>query len=146
MGEAIITDFFESQLLHAAMATLASAPLTGAILAQYANPVALTDKTVLADMTLASFDGYEPATIASWRSPYTDLDGDLVISPSVPSTFSCTGQITVNTVYGSALLDSTGTTLLAAQQYDSAITPITGQAWQVTPEISVSGSINACLC
>ena len=146
MGIAVLTDAFETELLKASITTLASAPLTSAILALYANNVVLARTTVKADLTLANFDGYSQFTLGSWRQPYTDLAGDIVISPSVPATFSCTGQGTINTVYGAAVLDSTGATLLAAQEFDTPITPITGQAWQITPELSVTGSLNACEC
>ena len=146
MGIAVITDALEKLLLEGAIATLASAPLTSAIVALYQNNVVLTDKSVKTDLSLATFDGYSPVTLGAWRAPYTDLAGDIVVSPSTPAAFSCTGQVTVNTVYGAAILDSSGNTLLAAQAFDTAFSPGTGQAWQITPELSVTGSLNACTC
>lgn len=146
MATGIITKAYQTELLNASKVTLAAAPLTNAILAEYANSVVLTENTLLSDLQLCTFDGYEPGTIASWRGPYTDLVNEVVISSSVPIAFSCTGTVSVNTVYGHALLDSTGATLLAAQSLDTTITPVPGQSWQVTPEVQLSGSLNACLC
>lgn len=146
MGIAVITDALEEAILTALTHTLGSAELTGAIVTFYQNNVSLDPSMTLGDLSLANFDGFAPGTIASWRAPYTNLTGQIVISPSVPSTFECTGNVTINTLYGTALLDSTGATLLAAQAFDTPVVPTDGRAWQTTPELSVTGSLSACLC
>jgi hypothetical protein len=146
MGIGVITDNLEYYLLLGAQETLASAPLTNSVLALYQNNVVPTPGTVLGDLSLANFDGYTPTTLGTWRAPYLGLDRNYQISPSVGGTFTCTGQNTINTVYGACVIDHTGAFLLALQQFDLAITPVSDQSFQVTPEIQVSGTLNACLC
>jgi hypothetical protein len=113
---------------------------------EYANAVALTETTILSDLVEATYDGYARGTVGSWVGPQTDLSGDIVVVPNAPITFSCSGATTLNTVYGIGILNPAGTTLLAAADFPTPISPVPGQVHSVNPKIAANGSVDNCLC
>lgn len=123
-----------------------AAVLTDCIMDLVQNSVVPNIDNSLGAYSICTFDGYASKTLATWTPPYTDLAKDQVISPSVTPAFSCTGNVTVNTVYGYILKDATNTTLLAMAQFDMAITPVGGQSFSVKPELSMSGEVESCVC
>lgn len=113
---------------------------------EYTNDVVLTESLLLSQLVEASYDGYARGSIASWVGPSVDLQGNNVVTPSVPVAFSCSGNLTINTVKGYGVLDSTGATLLAAVNFPTPISPIPGQVHHVTPALVMQGTVDSCLC
>jgi hypothetical protein len=131
---------------RAMIGTIATAPLSSNQVLEYVNVVALTETTPLSALTEAGYDGYARGTIASWLGPELDLQNDLVVVPAAAAVFSCSGHTTVQSVIGCAILDSTGTTLLAAAEYATPISPLPGQVHRVSPAVGLAGEIDLCLC
>lgn len=90
-------------------------------------PYTYTPNLVLADLTLADFDGSTPIAQDAVPSTYTDpLTGDSVIALTAPAGgFQWVTSGVTNlpqTIYGYALTDAAGTTLVAVT--DPLTTPI----------------------
>ena len=128
------------------IATYATVPLVANQVMEYITSVALSLDTTLEDLTEATYNGYTRGSIASWLGPELDIEGNLVVVPVTPVVFSCSGSTTVNTVIGVGILDSTGTTLLAAADYATALSPVPGQVHRVTPDVALTGQVDVCLC
>jgi hypothetical protein len=95
-------------------------PLHLPTLILYQNAVALGPLTALADLTVATFDGYAPVVGATWDTPYVDTDGSaLVFGDS--QTIVATGSMTPNTIYGYAAVNVGVTALEAAWAFSSPI-------------------------
>lgn len=131
---------------QALITTLAVPPLSANRVMEYTNNVVLTEATLLSDLVEGTYDGYARGSIASWVGPELDLQGNQVVVPAAVVTFSCSGPVTVNTVIGYGILDSTGATLLAAATYPTPISPIPGQVHRILPALVMSGSIDSCAC
>ncbi len=126
--------------------TLATPALQANRVMEYVNSIALTESTLLSDLVEATYDGYARGSIASWLGPELDIDGNLVVVPAAPVAFSCSGDVTVNTLIGIGILDPSGTTLLAAAEFATPFSPIPTQVHRVTPDVALTGQIDLCLC
>lgn len=105
----------------------------------YQNNVSLSANTTLADLTVATFDGYANVVGMTWNSPYIDVDGTaLVFGASI--TIVATGGTTPNVCYGYAAVNAGVTTLQTAWAFTSP-QPVddTGDAVSFVPAFRYSG-------
>lgn len=95
-------------------------PLNSPTLLLYQNNVALGPNTVLADLTVATFDGYANVVGATWDTPYIDTDGSALVF-GASQTIVDTGSTTPNTIYGYAAVNAGVTVLECAWRFASPI-------------------------
>jgi hypothetical protein len=141
-----VTRQLVTELAAAAIVTVATPPLSANRVMEYVNSVALSEASKLSDLVEAGYDGYARGSIASWVGPEVDLNGNMIVAAAVPVAFSCSGALTVQSVIGSGVLDSTGATLLFAADYPTPISPTPGQVHAVTPKFGPKGTVDSCLC
>ena len=139
----IVTTNLQATLAAAAVGALATPPLATLVFGLYQNQVALTPGTVLTDLLDATFDGYSKVTVTGWNAPYENLQGDIVVSPSVLPAFHCTGTVSVNTCYGYYGYRPDTTILQIAGQFETAISPTPGQRFSVVPEVAPKGTVDS---
>lgn len=115
-------------------------PFNALTLALYQNNLTPTPGNVLADFTIADYDGYANVAGVTFSSPYYDTDGTaLAIGADAP--FICTGSTTPNTIYGYLYVDAGVTTLKAAFQFANSVgIAKAGQACPVVPFLRYSGT------
>lgn len=88
------------------------APLDGAKLKAFQNPITPTPAIVLGDLTECNFTGYSASAAVTWGTVLNNPDGT-VSAPGGGIEFAASGSAVSNTVYGVYLVDGAGTTLLA---------------------------------
>jgi hypothetical protein len=123
------------------------APLVTCVLRLHSNPVAWSENTNIVAITECTFDGYAPQTlISAFSGPFQNLEGDIVVSPTV-APFSCTGTVTSNTVYGVYITGpGEGDTSWLVGTTVASFQPTNGMEFSITPQIALSGAVDACLC
>jgi len=106
--------------LKAALTDLATNLFDDCRVILFTNDIALDQNTVLADLTLATFDGYAQSSILTFSDPVNAEDSGAEIVPG-HALFICTGDTTPNTIRGYALLNGTppATKLVYAVKYDT---------------------------
>jgi hypothetical protein len=106
----------------------------------YQNAVILSPSTVIANLTVADFDGYANVVGMTWESPYIDTDGSALVF-GANQTILCTGSTMPNTIYGYALVNVGVTALLAAYAFAAPIgISASGQAVSFLPALRYSGT------
>jgi hypothetical protein len=106
----------------------------------YQNNVALSARTVPADLTVATYVGYANVVAPAWETPYIDTDGSALVF-STNQTIVCTSNATPNTIYGWALLKSDLSKLWAAGAFSTPIGIANpGDAVTFLPALRYSGN------
>lgn len=86
----------------------------------FQNNISITNTTLLAALTEATFTGYAAVAAQVFAAPYIDQAGLVrTNAPSVP--FVMTDTVTPNTIYGWALTDSGKTILVLSGKFPSPI-------------------------
>lgn len=122
----IPTDFLLEQLLGFVSVTQAGAGQSIIFAAKFGlimAPIAPTNDTALADLTIATFDGYAatPAPVAIvWSGVFEDVGG-LVTIRGNDQHWQPTGNVTHNTIYGQYLVDTTNAFLLGVEIFNNPI-------------------------
>jgi hypothetical protein len=95
-----------------------------------------TKDTTIDDLEECDFTGYAAEAGLVFGDAHIDTDGKAVIkAPSV--TFTCTGTVTGNEVYGWALVNAAKDTLYVAQSFSQAYMMMTaGQGLTVQPVVT----------
>lgn len=101
-------------------ATGAGGVLNGAEVVLWKNDIVPAVDTVLADLELATFDGYAASSAVTWSAALHESDAEFIVSGG-DKVFICTGDTTPNLIYGWALTDGAGTNLLFAKRFDQPI-------------------------
>lgn len=111
---------FLARIAAANRLTASSGPLNGCQLVLFTNPIAYDPNTTLADLTLATFSGYAAVTGITFGTAYIGVDGFVhVTAPS--QQFSASASPNAETIYGWALLNTAGTTLILGTTFDTPI-------------------------
>lgn len=108
----------------------------------FQNDVAITDETVVGDLTVATFGGYANVAVALWNAVYTETGG--LAACNTPLThFAASGAAPSNLIYGWYYL-AAGGALFAAGNFDEPI-PMgaVGNALPLVLEIKSDGSIRS---
>lgn len=90
-----------------------------AIIRLFKNDITPDEDTVLADLTEADFDGYAESGAVTWGEVHNGNDGSVEMQAGSQE-FHCTGGTTPNEIFGYMIVDSGGTTLLAAHRFDES--------------------------
>ena len=101
--------------------------LENSVLCLFKNNYVPLHTTILANLTEADFDGYSRITLTSW--PAATLDGNNKASSALGfQTFTKTGNVTANDIYGVFVLDAF-TNLIYAERFATApfTLSVTGQ-------------------
>jgi len=95
--------------------------LNGAVIELFQNDIVPSPSTLLADYTLADYDGYAAEAI-TWGAVSISDDGDPEVI-GIAGEFRPTGATTPNAIYGCLILSGAGA-LLAAARFDDAPLPM----------------------
>lgn len=120
----------------------ASAPFNGLKVDLFQNNLAPSRQTKLADVVVATFDGYAESGAITWSSPFYDVDGSaLTIGSATGVTFPMTGSTTPNVIYGWYMKDTAGTALALIDRFITSVgMSIIGDACPVVPWLRYSGT------
>jgi hypothetical protein len=108
----IATDITEASSSHAG-------PLNGVKAILFTNNISPTKTTALSALTVPTYTGYASQTI-TWGAAYRDVNLNIGIDTQLLS-WVMGDALTPTTVYGWAIVDSTGATLYAAELFASPV-------------------------
>jgi len=117
-------------------------PYGGCKMMLFKNDILPNKQTVLDDLITCDFDGYADSAALVWGQSHYDISGNAVATAPLV-TFTSTGMTKPNTVYGWALKDGGGATLLRTRRFDEpvAMTEL-NQVMQVLPLINLGEPID----
>lgn len=115
-------------------------PLDAVKLMLWVNNIVPDKNTVLADLTVPTFTGYAAFGPVVWGSVMVDVDGTAIVT-GASHEFVCTGGTPTDIIYGWALTNSGGTTLIKAARLAAPV-PIgrVGSGIAVVPWFRYSGT------
>jgi hypothetical protein len=117
MENQVMTPYTMNQVLLGIKTQLATVAAGKVHLFQ--NDMVPTTASIIADFTEATYDGYAALSTPYGGGPYRETDGSFTIESSL--SFSMTGSVTPNIIYGAYQLDSTGANLIFAKRFDNPI-------------------------
>lgn len=94
--------------------------LDGAKLMLFQNDFTPDRNTLIADLTVATFGGYAPVTLATWGAPFVP-PGEQPRIQHASKQFTPNSGVTPNTIYGWGITNTGGTTLLIAVRLDAPV-------------------------
>jgi len=107
-------------LVDAATLAPPAGKLNGGKIRLFQNNVTPGPDTVLADLTVATFDGYADSPAVVWGGGDTDVeDRAVLIAPSI--TFSPTGAVIGNTIHWWAFFSLAPDTLVCAERLPNPV-------------------------
>jgi hypothetical protein len=138
MARFISPTVFELPILNMLTSMFAAAAATTKI-RLYQNNYVPGPGTVLTDLTEADFDGYAQYSNTVWNAPTLNaITGRYDITSGGAPTFTQTGTVITNTVYGWYMVD--GSDLVAVERFDTPVEFDTnGKTLQLAPEIYALG-------
>jgi hypothetical protein len=96
-------------------------PLFEAVCRLYQNDFTPVGTMILADFTVATYDGYSSQVIDPWDSPILNVNGFAeTVGPQLE--FRPNGSTTPNVIYGYYVLNAAGNALLYAERFENPIT------------------------
>jgi hypothetical protein len=120
MANFVMCDEMLAELLDEQTGHSAAHGWDGALVMLFLNNLTPSKTTVKADLTTeASFAGYTRLTLAAANFPAASVAGDVASSVyAVTLTWTRSTSGTAQTVYGMAVLNSAGTKIIAAGNFD----------------------------
>lgn len=108
----------------------------GAKLMLFQNNISLGPTMVLADLTAADFTGYALSSAVTWGAAFLAPGNVPTVAGDLKLFVAASPFTTANTVYGWALVDGAGTTLILARKFDTPISIAAAlQAVSVLPAV-----------
>jgi len=118
MSEMIGSDGWGQQLCSILKGNWAAGPLGPLEVRLFSNNFVPGSGTGSGDLTEATFDGYAAIDPTPWSDPVIDPESNTYyLSPTVVVTFTQTGVVVTNTIYGFYLVDANGK-LIMANRFD----------------------------
>jgi len=106
------------------------------VLHLYKNNYTPIDTSVVGDFTSADFDGYASIALGPWGAPYTNGAGKAETDETV-RTFTMTGAVTPNTIYGYTVQTAGGALVWAERNPAGGILlDGAGQVYSVLPRFT----------
>jgi hypothetical protein len=110
--------------------------LDGCELALYKNNYTPINTSLLANFTECNFDGYARITLTGWPAAALDANNKAATALAA-QTFTCTGAVTPNDVYGMFVVSGAGALMFAERNPSGPITINTaGQTYSYTPKFT----------
>lgn len=101
-------------------AVAATAEFDGCKIGLVEDVTPIAPGTLLADVHLATYDGYANSAAVAWQTPHIDGDGKGIVQ-CLPKEFKPTGSTTTSTVRQVILVNSAGTAIKASYMLDTPI-------------------------
>jgi hypothetical protein len=118
------------------LAAIVAAQLDMGTLHLFKNNITPNKNTLLADLVVADFDGYAGKAIAAWGAEFLDPLG-LATTVAPLQTWTSTGQVTPNTIYGCYYRDAGGDLVYAEKFANPVFFAITGDTLNLVPKYQV---------
>ena len=116
----ILTDIAVQRMLDTYAGHATEQDLSNAYAILFNAPTTVSDSTVIGSLTESSFPGYARILLSSAHWPGSTVTAHIASATyALPLVWTCTGGSGAQTVYGMALIDNTGTFLIAATLFDS---------------------------
>jgi hypothetical protein len=143
MAAIMSRDFANALLANSiASAPVALGPLNGAKVILFANNLAITEKTKLADLVEPTAAGYAKSAAVTWAGPVQNTLGNLEVYGDLKS-FTFTANAIPDTIFGYAVEDSAGALLLLSELFETPITPQANEVIQVAPRFGLPDPVGA---
>jgi hypothetical protein len=108
----------------------------GAKLMLIKSDFVIQPETVLADLDEADFHGYARSAAITWSAPFVSPTNTPVVAGDLKSFVATATFANPNSIFGWAMVDGGGTTLLVARHFETpVIITAAGQAVQVVPAV-----------
>jgi len=93
------------------------------------------DTLALADISQADFDGYALSAAITWAAAAYSLDASAPMKVGDLKAFTCTGDVTPNTIFGMFIVDNAGAVLLATEKFAAPIGVVNGVVIRCLPQV-----------
>jgi hypothetical protein len=113
----VISEYFAEQTLvvETQAASGVAGPLHGAKIGMFTNPITLTEKTLLTELTQNIDANLVPASV-TWGTAYRRQEGGIAIDASLTE-FQLASSANAGSFYGYFIVDSGGTHLLLSESF-----------------------------